>query len=84
MNYTLKKVTNPGSVYPPPAYKVMVNGEEIGTLYKIPKNWYGISSSKHFWKFEASKFGFSITGPSIKLIMGNFFKFGPEAKESDE
>lgn len=63
MQYKLKKITNPASVYPPPAYKVTDEaGEEIGTLYKV----------KGIWRFEAAQFEFTTYARTIKLCMQHY------------
>ena len=66
MNYTLKKISNPASVYPPPAYKVFVGGEEIGTAYRVTGNQ---------WKFEAAAIGFTSFGRSIKEAIGYYISY---------
>jgi len=66
MNYTLKKITNPNHIYPEPAYKVLVGEEEIGTIYKVPRNQ---------WKFEAAAVGFTSFGRSIKEAIGYYISY---------
>lgn len=67
MSYTIKKITNPASVYPEPAYKVLIDGEEVGVVFRI-NVW------RYKWKFEAANFPFNCHARTIADAIGEYMK----------
>ena len=65
--YKLEKLKS-NLVYPTPAYKVIVDGEEVGTAYKLPPMW------RYKWKFEAANYEFNAFGKSLVDCVESYLK----------